>query len=397
MVGTGLPCVNERECIKGRRGKRIAILLPDLRAGGAERVNLHLAREEYLTRGYDVDFVMMSASGPLMDEVPEGALVFDLGVMRLRNALWPLVSYLRRERPDALQVSMWPLTCVAVVARALARARCRVVVSDHNTLSVAYAGRGGLHRTALKTTLALTYPHAEARVAVSSGVADDLAALSGMSRSRFEVIHNPIPLPVGADRSTATPHRAPDGSGRRILSVGTLKAQKNHALLIRAFARMVRQADDHLTIVGEGTLRPDLEALARSEGVEDCVSFPGFTADPGQYYVRSDLFVLSSDYEGFGNVIVEALAHGLPVVSTDCPSGPSEILEDGRYGRLVPVGDAPALASAMEEALSSDHDREALRRRAADFVPSKAADAYLRLLFPETEQMRPDPEGHIGH
>jgi glycosyltransferase involved in cell wall biosynthesis len=394
MDGTGLPLVSDGELSERRIGKRIAIVLPDLRAGGAERVNLHLAREEYLTRGYDVDFVLMRASGQLMDEVPQGARIFDLGASRLRNTLWPLVIYLRRERPDAMRVSMWPLTCVALVARGLASSRCRVVVSDHNMLSTAYAGWGGLHRKALKTTLALTYPHADARVAVSSGVADDLAALSGMSRSRFEVIYNPIPLPVLSDSSISPPHRVCNGSGRRILSVGTLKAQKNHALLIRAFARMMRLPNDLLTIVGEGALRPDLEALARSEGVEACVSFPGFTAEPGRYYGQADLFVLSSDYEGFGNVLVEALAHGIPVVSTDCLSGPAEILENGRYGRLVPVGDASALASAMEEALASDHDPKALRRRAADFAPSKAADAYLRLLFPGHELQSPSEERH---
>lgn len=377
--------MTERACSNARKGQRIAILLPDLRAGGAERVNVHLAREEYLARGYDVDFVLMSASGQLVDEVPEGARIFDLGARRLRNVLWPLVSYLRRERPDAMRVSMWPLTCVAVVARALARSRCRVVVSDHTILSIGYQNWGRLHRVLLRTSLALTYPHADARVAVSSGVADDLAALSRIPRDRFTVIYNPIPLASPRIGAIGGSDRAERRDGRHIITVGSLKAAKNQATLIKAFARMARHPDDRLTIVGEGALRPDLEALARSEGVEGLVSFPGFTADPGQFYAQADLFVLSSDYEGFGNVIVEALAYGVPVVSTDCPSGPAEILDNGRYGRLVPVGDAEALAAAMEEALASDHDREALRRRAADFVPSRAADAYLRLLFPETQ------------
>jgi glycosyltransferase involved in cell wall biosynthesis len=162
-----------------------------------------------------------------------------------------------------------------------------------------------------------------------------------------------------------------------------LKDEKNQALLFHAFALLLETVDARLMLLGEGPLRGKLEALSRKLGVADKIVMPGFVTDPAPFYRTADLFVLSSDYEGFGNVIVEALACGLPAVSTDCPSGPAEILENGRFGQLTPVGDAVALADAMAESLAAEHDREALRRRAADFSPARAAKQYLQLLFPE--------------
>jgi glycosyltransferase involved in cell wall biosynthesis len=170
--------------------------------------------------------------------------------------------------------------------------------------------------------------------------------------------------------------------GPILLAVGTLKAVKRHDLLVRAFARMPR-ADATLCILGEGQERAGLETLIGSLGLQDRVLLAGYQADPAPWYAHADLFVLSSDHEGFGNVLVEALEHGLPVVSTNCPTGPHEILEDGKYGRLVPVGDVDALARAMDKALSANHDREQLKRRALDFSVEKAADAYLDLLLPD--------------
>lgn len=360
--------------------ERIAIALPDLRGGGAERLNLDLARE-FSARGHPVDLVLMRAEGELLERVPPGVRVIDLKAPRFRDLTGPLTTYFRREQPATLLAAMWPLTSFAAIARRIARSGTRVIVSEHSLLSLSYADRGSMHRAVLRASLAATYRLAAARVAVSSGVADDLAALSGLERDRFEVIFNPIPSPS----STELDH--PDAvwgtpRGRRILTVGSLKAAKNQALLIRAFAQLHDWEDARLMLLGEGAMRGELEALAEAEGQGRRVIMPGFVADPGPYYRSADLFVLSSDYEGFGNVIVEALACGLPVVSTDCPSGPAEILEGGRFGRLVPVGDATALAAAMREALEAEHDRAMLMRRAEDFSVAEAADKYLRLMHP---------------
>ena len=357
---------------------RIAIVLPSLAGGGAERVCLLLG-EAFAARGFAVDLVVLRARGEFAQAVPDGIVVHDLAVRRFAHALTPLRTYFRTARPDATLVAMWPLTSIAVVAHRLAGRPGRLVLSDHTTLSKAYDDKGAGHRLRMTGSIALTYRLADACVAVSGGVADDLARLSGIARHRFTAIHNPIQLstdPVEA------PARQP-GKGAHILSVGSLRRAKNQALLIRAFARFAADRDASLTILGEGPLRGELELLIRQLGLGDRVRMPGFIDDPTPFYRSADLFAFSSDYEGFGNVIVEALANGLPVVSTDCPNGPAEILEGGRFGMLVPCGDAGALADAMAASLAAPHDAAALKARAEVFRPGNAAEAYLQLLFPK--------------
>jgi len=361
-----------------RANARIAILLPDLRPGGAERLHLHLA-EAWIERGLQVEFVLRRARGDLLARLPPGATVHDLQADRVRSSLWPLVRYLRAARPDVLLAAMWPLTVVAPIAARLAGFAGRVAVSEHSPLARAYAGRGRMHRILLRASTWLGYRLADVRIGVSGGVADDMARLSAMARAAIAVVHNPAAsgnVPENAPR----PQLLAGRNGLLLLSVGTLKQVKRHDLLIRAFAS-ADIPDSTLCILGEGPERPALEALVRECGMQDRVLLPGYQPDPAPWYAHADLFVLSSDYEGFGNVLVEAMEHGVPVVSTDCPAGPREILAEGRYGTLVATGDVEALATAMGDALSGGHDREALKRRAADFSVDKVSRHYLGLLL----------------
>ena len=360
---------------------RISILLPDLRGGGAERVNLDIAYE-FLRDGHEVEFVLMQARGEFLAEAQAAFSVVDLNCPRARNLPRFLTRYLRQHSPDALLAAMWPLTVISPLMR-LTGYRGRVVVSEHGILSAQYSSWGRVHRFALRSSMAVSYRLAHARAGVSAGVADDLAALSGLPRPMFEVVHNPVPPRPFPDKLSLeiidTLWAAPRGA--RIVSVGTMKPVKNHSLLLRAFAKM-ECPDARLMFVGTGTGEADLRALAAELGVANQVVFAGFHPNPTPFYKTADLFVLSSDYEGFGNVIVEALACGTPVVSTDCPSGPAEILENGRYGHLVPVRDALALADAMQESLAVPHDSAILKQRASDFAPAIAAKRYLELLCP---------------
>jgi glycosyltransferase involved in cell wall biosynthesis len=234
-------------------------------------------------------------------------------------------------------------------------------------------------RALLRPTLRWSHRQAAARIAVSQGAADDLALLCGLPRSAVHAIHNPIAPP-----SPSQPGDLPEwgGAGRRILSVGTLKPQKNHLLLLDAFARMA-QPGDRLAIVGEGSERAAIEQAAEKLGIASQLLLPGYAPAPERWYASADLFVLSSDYEGFANVVAEALGHGLTVVSTDCPSGPAEIL-DG-LGRLVPVGDAVAMAEAIDAALAAPDAGAAARTRATAFAPAPIAARYRALLLGTTE------------
>lgn len=360
---------------------KIVILLPDLRGGGVERIRIVLAHE-FARQGHRVEFALMRTRGELLAEAQAAFSVVDLNCTRARSLPRVLSRYVRESRPDGLLAAMWPLTVMAPLMRFIGD-RCNIVVSEHNNLTAQYGSWGRLHRIALQGSMAVSYRLAHARVGVSAGVCDDISALSGLPRSMFEVIHNPVPpRPIPDARSLErvdTFWAAPRGA--RIVTVGSMKAQKNHLLLLRAFAKIGRP-DAKLMFVGTGTGEADLRALAAELGVVNRVVFAGFHPDPTSFYRTADLFVLSSDYEGFGNVIVEALACGTPVVSTDCPSGPAEILENGKYGHLVPVRDPQALVDAMRESLAVPHDPAILKQRASDFAPAIAAKRYLELLCP---------------
>jgi glycosyltransferase involved in cell wall biosynthesis len=364
-------------------GKRIVIILPDLRGGGAERVSLDLANA-FSELGHSVEFVLMQAKGDFLDEAQKVFDVQSLGITRARQLPFALAGYLRKSRPDALLAAMWPITPLAALGRALAKCRCRLMLIEHGVLSLQYGSYGGWHRVLLRTSMALGYRAADVVAGVSDGVAKDMAMLACMQTNQLRVLHNPIPArPAPSSQELM---RAEEmwgtGSATRILTVGSFKKVKNHPLLLRAFARLATDPGARLMMVGKGEDEAVLRGLAAELGIAQQVIFAGFHADPTPFYRTANLFVLSSDSEGFGNVIVEALASGLQVVATDCPAGPAEILANGQYGRLAPVGDVDALAAAMCAALADDYDQEVLRKRAADFSPVIAAKKYLALLFP---------------
>ena len=359
--------------------QRIAIYLPSLRGGGAERVMVTLANG-IAACGYRVDLVLTKAEGPYLKDVALSVRVVDLGASRVLFSLPPLVRYLRKERPDALLSALNHANVIALLARKIAFSPTRIIVSEHNSLSVSQAadiiGRGRLVPWFMK----VLYPGAAGVVAVSSGVADDLTRSIGLDRERIDVIYNPA---VTNDLFKLS--RQPvDTSGLKnieqpiVLAVGRLTKQKDFQTLIQSFAKVRKQRSVTLVILGEGELRSQLEELVRQLDLTDDVAFPGFVENPYGWMRASSLFVLSSAWEGFGNVLVEAMACGTPVISTDCPSGPAEILENGKWGRLVPVGDVDALAQAIVATLdASTHPDVAVR--ALDFVVDRAVAEYLRV------------------
>lgn len=357
---------------------RLAFLLPDMNGGGAERVALTIIKD-FVSRGYQVDLVLVRAEGPLLALLPPSVTVIDLKAHRLMAALLPLARYFRERKPHAIQIRMWPLTIIGLLAHRLARSKARVVVSDHIALSKQY-GHLPITFPVLKASVRTLYGLADERIVVSAGAADDLAAISGVPRDRFKVIYNPAPPLKDVQRQPEIEKLWGDCDGR-IITVGTLKTQKNQALLIRSFAILRKHRRAKLMILGQGPLLPKLEEIVAREGLGEDVLFPGFSIQPWDYMASADLFVLSSDYEGFGNVLVEAMRLGLSVVSTDCPSGPSEILGGGEFGRLVPCGDAAALAAAMEEALCHPTDPESLKLQADNLSGQASIDRYLELLL----------------
>ena len=362
---------------------RISILLPNLRGGGAELVAVNLANS-FIQRGYAVDMVLLSANGEFLANLRPEIRVVNLQGKRLREVLFLLVRYLRQERPAALLACMWPLTVIALWARTLARVPTRIVVAEHTTWSRDEIASSPWGRWKVGCTMHYTFPRTDGIVTVSKGAADDLARFANLVRKTITVIYNPVVSDVNPPASAAplAPAEWWTGSHYKVLAVGSLKVIKDYATLLHSFALLRERLDARLLILGEGECRPALEAQAQQLGVKTSVFMPGFIKDTLPYYQHADLHVLSSTGEGFGNVIVEALAVGTPVVCTDCQSGPREILSDGQFGRLVQVGNAAALAAAMADSLTTTHDTAALRMRAQDFSIDKAVNLYEELLFP---------------
>jgi glycosyltransferase involved in cell wall biosynthesis len=270
---------------------------------------------------------------------------------------------------------------IALWAARLARQATPVVVTEHDTMSRSTRDQGRISRSLLPILLRTFYPWASEVVAVSRGAADDLARASGLPRDRVQVVYNPVittSILSQAQQPLDHPWFEP-GQPPVILGVGRLTRQKDFPTLIRAFAEVRRRHPARLLILGEGVDRPALEDLIRELGLGGHAALPGFQGNAMAYMARSALFVLSSAWEGLPTVLIEALAAGTKVVSTDCPSGPREILQNGRLGALVPVGDATALASAMLAALEqpgSNLPPDAL----APYTMDAAVNHYLQLI-----------------
>jgi len=328
----------------------LALFLPSLEGGGAEHVMIDLAHG-FIERGFQVDLVLASAQGAFLTQVPTGVKVIDLKARRTLTALLPLVRYLRRVRPTALLATLDHANLIALIAKTLAGTRTRTVIREANIPS-RETTRSRKERLLLRLMRYL-YPRADALIAVSQGVADDLVTTLGLDPLRVQVIYNPVvtdQLLQQASEPLIHPWFV-KGQPPVILGAGRLVLQKDFATLIRAFASVRRQTTARLVILGEGGLRPELELLIRELALQEDVALPGFVNNPLPYMARAAVFVLSSAWEGLPNVLIQALALSTPVVSTDCPSGPREILKGGEYGELVAVGDARALAEAIQRVL----------------------------------------------
>ncbi len=334
--------------------EHIALFLPSLRRGGAERVMVNLARG-FAEQGFKVDLVLARAEGPYLAEVPKEVRVVDLDTKRVLYSLPGLVRYLRKERPEAMLSALNHANIVAIWAKRLSGVKIQLVVSEHANLSLSVANNKSIRGRLMPYFIRQFYPWADSIVAVSDGVAEDLADKTGISTEKLRVIYNPVVTPeliANAEEPLDHPWFAP-GEPPVILGMGRLVKQKDFPTLIRAFSLVRKERPARLIIISEGEERHKLERLVRELGLEADVELPGFVDNPYKYMKHAKLFVLSSRFEGLPTVLVEALAIGTPVVSTDCPSGPAEILEGGKWGELVPVGNSNTLAQAILHSLES--------------------------------------------
>ncbi|WP_070988363.1 glycosyltransferase [Halofilum ochraceum] len=359
---------------------KVAFVAPMKSYGGIERTLMTLVRE-FRRRDVTVILAMLRDSQtPYPEELPSDVAVYDLDTRSKLDGIGKVATFLRDQQPDAVITAKDHGAQVTLLARMIYHLEVPVYVTVTNMWSLV------ISRRVQRLFVRWLYPKADGIIAVSQGVKRDLCHHFGIPEHLVQVIYNPVETAgESGDVATvvSTAPNAPYEEADRvpvILGIGRLEPQKDFALLVRAFARLRAQRRCRLLILGEGSQRSVLESLAAELGVADDVDLPGQVSSAIPYLRGAALFALSSRWEGFGIVLAEALAAGTPVVATDCPSGPAEILEAGRFGPLVPVGDVAAFAEAMAQVLDAPPDSEVLMRAADRFAPSRVADAYLAAL-----------------
>lgn len=358
---------------------RIAFYLPYLAVGGAEKSALWMARE-LQRRGHDVRIIVDRRGGPLDAAFTESLQIHYLDAPRTALAGPALAKAVKQEAPDVLVAVMTHNILTAALMKRIGMIRTPLVGWEHAVLSPMRAARGVRGKVEAQLIRSL-YPVCDKIICVSRGAAEDAIALCAPAEINATYVYNPVPKPQVGSLSASEQAIIDRLKSPRIVSLGRLNAAKDYRTLMRAFQYFSRtQKAGSLLLIGDGEERKALEAAATGFGLGDKVVFAGAIENPATLLAQGDLFVSSSLTESFGIAIVEAMSVGLPIVATDCPTAPREILADGRYGRLTPVGDAQAMARAMREALNAPHDRDALRARAAEFSVESAADAFLDAL-----------------
>lgn len=369
---------------------KLVFHVPSLIGGGAERVWVLMANE-MARRGHDTTLLVWNGSGPNARHVADNVHLVDFAIPLFAGerfgkpatlrGLWRMAWFLRRHRPDAVFSAPEFANLVTALALQLGGSPAKFFPSFHAAAALRDNRAGS---EAARLMAGVMARRATRAIAVSHGIAGDLGGSGRIGADRIAVIHNPLPPPSptsAIEHDWSRELTAARAAGMPvIITAGRLAAVKDHRSLIEAFGLLRRERPAKLAILGDGPLRADLAALVAERGLSADVILPGFVPDIRPHLAAADLFVLTSTSEGFGNVIVEAMAAGVPVVSTDCPHGPREILQDGMLGELTPIGDAAAIAAAMARMLAHPTAPARLKARAADFTIEKIGDRYEALL-----------------
>ncbi len=360
--------------------KKVCFFLGSLQLGGIGKLSINLI-EEFLKEGVEVDIFLMKDGGEYSDQVPDEVNIFCVEGSWIKRVSG-FLKYLRAQRPDISMSARQRQDVINILCCLLTFGKVKPVVSVHTNLTAEMEFKGRGTNNMVDKIAARLYRFVDTFIAVSAGVADDFSKRTGVPRNKIEVIYNPVFKPYVDDGTISmkfTEFKA--RHSKYIIGVGRMSPQKDFETLIRAYARLPESVKHGLVIAGDGPLRPQLQKLIEELGLRDKVLLLGFVDNPLYYLKNADLFVLSSKWEGFGNVIVEALGVGTPVVSTNCLSGPAEILEDGKYGKLVEVGNVEQLSDAITLSLSEKPQPDRLIAKAADFDVKTIADKYLKLLL----------------
>lgn len=365
----------------------IATFMQDLAGGGAERVAILLLNA--LVEKHRVSLVLARRNGPYLDDVDDRITVYDFGGRKTMSSILPLAGWLRSNRPEILMSHLTHVNIAAAIANRLSQSGTAQVAVEHNQMDLNYPRLKSRSVKLAYRSTRFVYPGIASVVNVSDGVASSVRSFSGVAGKNFQTINNPVVTPALLARAQDRPgHRwLRDKQVPVLVGCGRLVEQKDFETLIEAFRIVRTQRASRLIILGEGPLRSDLEMQVSRLGLTDDVALPGFDTNPFAAMAAANVFVLSSRWEGLPTVLIEALATGVNVVSTDCPSGPDEVLADGKYGKLVPMGKPEKLAQAILQTLEDPIESSVLRARAMKYSLENAAANYEKLfaaLAPKT-------------
>jgi len=362
----------------------VSLFLPTLLMGGAEKVLVELANG--LSReGWTVDMLVMSRTGPLIDKLDKMVNLVNLDSSSYRQGILALSRYYECRRPTLILTSMYSTGLAAISARVLSRHRPKIILGAHSSLVKEIENAANLKdKYLLKPLSKILFPHADAIIAVSRGVASEFDQLINHRKTRLTVIYNPV-IPLDFIKLKEVPVSHPwlvHESFRQykvLITVGRLVSSKGYEVLLKAFSLVRKVHDCRLIIIGDGPLREALDIQSRTLGIDDYVDFLGWQSNPYPFLAKADLFLLASRWEGFANVIVEALACGCQVVATNCQYGPEEILEGDRYGRLAEVNNSVDIANKIIQVLNEPvtrHNKDNRMARGRKFSVQASVQHY---------------------
>lgn len=362
--------------------KHLAIVVSFSGNGGVEKMMINLINEFTKYENLSIDLLLIKDKSKYLQNISEKVNIIKLRSKHSSTSFIPILLYLKKNTPDAVLVAKERAGRAVILAKLLSRNNSRIVLRLGTNLARAMQGKHALARFIRYKLTRFFYRHFSAIVAVSDGVRQDTHTVSNVPLENIHVIRNPVITPQLLQQSTHTPNHP--WLTRKTLPVimgaGRLTQQKGFDTLIQAFALINKQIKSRLIILGDGDPKKELIELATTLGVQDLVDFPGFTNNPYSYLSHADLFILSSRWEGSPNALTEAMALGTQIVSTDCPSGPSELLQNGKIAPLVPVDDPATLANAAIQVLNNPIDPQKIKDAVSSYTPARAAEEYLKLL-----------------
>lgn len=351
-------------------------MLPDLRIGGAEKNSVLIANELY-SKGMDVVFVLKNNLNSYSFMLNPKIKIISLKVGRLRNMLMPLIKVLNVERPKIIISSMWPLTSITLISLMISKARSKIYFIEHVPLFVSRKYETKSSKLIMKLIINLTYSFAQKIICVSNGIKNELVSETFVNKKKFEVIHNPIASPT--NNISISKKYWKNLNSKKILSVGSLKYAKNHQLLIKSIKLLSEKINCELIIIGEGPLYDELKYLITGLNLDQKVQILNYRNDISPFYKSADVFALTSRWEGFGNVLIEAMSYGTPVVSTDCPYGPGEIIINNSLGYLVSGFEPEKFSQTILSLLDKKNNKKELISYSKKFNISKQVNKYLEV------------------